>query len=52
MSHSFPTRRSSDLSLEQLVCTQQGKDGDDVPRYLEKQLLKLLITLEGLREDE
>jgi|GEM_PF-2143505 len=29
-----------------------GKDGDDVPPYLEKQLKKLLASLEELREDE
>ena len=29
-----------------------GKDGDDVPLYLEKQLEKLLIELEESREDE
>ena len=28
-----------------------GKDGDDVPIYLEKQLAKLLIELENLKED-
>lgn len=32
--------------------TIPGKDGDDVPPYLEKQLAKLLITLEELRENE
>lgn len=32
--------------------TVSGKDGDDVPFYLEKQLAKLLIALEELREDE
>lgn len=32
--------------------TIPGKDGDDVPRYLEKQLLKLLLTLQELREGE
>jgi predicted RNA binding protein YcfA (HicA-like mRNA interferase family) len=32
--------------------TIPGKDGDDVPLYLEKQLAKLLIALEELREDE
>jgi len=29
-----------------------GKDGDDVPLYLEKQLARLLNELEELREDE
>lgn len=32
--------------------TIPGKDGDDVPLYLEKQLAKLLAELEKLREDE
>jgi predicted RNA binding protein YcfA (HicA-like mRNA interferase family) len=32
--------------------TISGKDGDDVPFYLEKQLAKLLATLKELREDE
>ncbi len=32
--------------------TISGKDGDDVPLYLEKQLEKLLIELEESREDE
>jgi predicted RNA binding protein YcfA (HicA-like mRNA interferase family) len=32
--------------------TIPGKDGDDVPRYLEKQLAQLLIELETLKEDE
>ncbi|MBR8832175.1 MAG: hypothetical protein N5P05_002378 [Chroococcopsis gigantea SAG 12.99] len=32
--------------------TVPGKDGDDAPLYLEKQLAKLLIILEELREDE
>lgn len=32
--------------------TISGKDGDDVPRYLEKQLEQLLAELEKLREDE
>jgi predicted RNA binding protein YcfA (HicA-like mRNA interferase family) len=32
--------------------TISGKDGDDVPLYLEKQLKKLLIELKELREDE
>jgi predicted RNA binding protein YcfA (HicA-like mRNA interferase family) len=30
--------------------TIPGKDGDDVPLYLEKQLEKLLATLEKLKE--
>lgn len=32
--------------------TISGKDGDDVPRYLEKQLEQLLAELGKLREDE
>jgi predicted RNA binding protein YcfA (HicA-like mRNA interferase family) len=32
--------------------TIPGKDGDDVPRYLEKQLTQLLVELEKLKEDE
>lgn len=31
--------------------TISGKDGDDVPPYLEKQLEKLLTELKDLRED-
>lgn len=31
--------------------TIAGKDGDDAPLYLEKQLAKLLTELKGLRED-
>ncbi len=31
--------------------TIPGKDGDDVPLYLEKQLAKLLAELEELKED-
>jgi predicted RNA binding protein YcfA (HicA-like mRNA interferase family) len=31
--------------------TISGKDGDDVPIYLEKQLAKLLIELRTLEED-
>jgi predicted RNA binding protein YcfA (HicA-like mRNA interferase family) len=31
--------------------TISGKDGDDVPLYLEKQLAKLLAELNDLRED-
>lgn len=31
--------------------TVPGKDGDDVPLYLEKQLKKLLTELRNLRED-
>lgn len=31
--------------------TISGKDGDDVPLYLEKQLAKLLTELDELRED-
>lgn len=32
--------------------TIPGKDGDDVPLYLEKQLAKLLAELNTLREDK
>lgn len=32
--------------------TISGKDGDDVPLYLEKQLANLLAALRELREDE
>jgi predicted RNA binding protein YcfA (HicA-like mRNA interferase family) len=32
--------------------TISGKDGDDVPLYLEKQVAKLLTELEKLREKE
>lgn len=32
--------------------TIPGKDGADVPLYLEKQLAQLLTELEELREDE
>lgn len=32
--------------------TIPGKDGDDVPLYLEKQLVQLLTELAELREDE
>ncbi len=32
--------------------TISGKDGDDVPFYLERQLSKLLIELQQLREDK
>jgi hypothetical protein len=32
--------------------TIPGKDGDDVPFYLEKQLNQLLTKLKDLREDE
>jgi predicted RNA binding protein YcfA (HicA-like mRNA interferase family) len=31
--------------------TIPGKDGDDVPTYLEKQLVKLLTELSRLREE-
>ncbi|MBE9034093.1 type II toxin-antitoxin system HicA family toxin [aff. Roholtiella sp. LEGE 12411] len=39
-------------SLLRKTLTIPGKDGDDVPLYLEKQLEKLLTELEELREDE
>ncbi len=32
--------------------TIPGKDGDDVPLYLEKQLVKLLTLLQESREEE
>jgi hypothetical protein len=32
--------------------TIPGKDGDDVPLYLEKQLAKLLAALEELRKED
>lgn len=32
--------------------TIPGKDGDDVPLYLEKQLAQLLTQLQELRKDE
>jgi len=32
--------------------TISGKDGDDVPLYLEKQLSQLLMELEELREGD
>jgi predicted RNA binding protein YcfA (HicA-like mRNA interferase family) len=32
--------------------TISGKDGDDVPIYLEKQLASLLTELQELKEDE
>jgi hypothetical protein len=32
--------------------TIPGKDGDDVPLYLEKQLERLLNELKEIREDE
>jgi predicted RNA binding protein YcfA (HicA-like mRNA interferase family) len=32
--------------------TISGKDGDDVPFYLEKQLLQLMTELKKLKEDE
>jgi len=38
--------------LLQKTLTIPGKNGDDVPRYLEKQLARLLSELEELRGDE
>lgn len=32
--------------------TIPGKDGDDVPRYLEKELQKLLAELQEIQEDK
>ena len=37
--------------LTNKTLTVPGKDGDDVPRYLEKQLVKLLIEIDSLKED-
>ena len=37
--------------LLQKTLTLSGKDGNDVPVYLEKQLSKLLKELEKLREE-
>ncbi len=34
------------------ILTITGNDGDDVPLYLEKQLEKLLVELEGVKEEE
>ncbi|MBW4551151.1 MAG: type II toxin-antitoxin system HicA family toxin [Aphanocapsa sp. GSE-SYN-MK-11-07L] len=39
-------------SLLKKTLTISGKDGDDVPRYLEKQLAQLLAELDNLREDQ
>jgi hypothetical protein len=41
-----------DILIIGKTLTIPGKDGDDVPLYLEKQLAKLLIELEELRQDE
>lgn len=38
--------------LLQKTLTVPGKNGDDVPLYLEKQLAQLLNDLKKLREDE
>lgn len=38
--------------LHNKTLTIPGKDGDDVPLYLEKQIEKLLILLQESREDE
>jgi predicted RNA binding protein YcfA (HicA-like mRNA interferase family) len=38
--------------LLEKTLTVSGKDGDDVPRYLEKQLGQLLTKLQELREDQ
>ncbi len=40
------------LCLLRRTLTIPGKDGDDVPLYLEKQLTKLLAELEALGEDK
>lgn len=34
------------------ILTVSGKDGDDVPIYLEKQLTQLLVELADLMEDK
>lgn len=39
-------------SSPEKTLTIPGKDGDDVPLYLEKQLEKLLIELKNLREED
>jgi predicted RNA binding protein YcfA (HicA-like mRNA interferase family) len=39
-------------SLLKKTLTIPGKDGDDVPRYLEKQLAELLAELVNLREEK
>ncbi|UIE36482.1 type II toxin-antitoxin system HicA family toxin [Leptodesmis sichuanensis A121] len=39
-------------SLLKKTLTISGKDGDDVPRYLEKQLEELLAELEKLRKED
>ncbi len=38
--------------LIEKTLTISGKDGDDVPHYLEQQLRKLLTELEKLRYDD
>lgn len=38
--------------LLEKTLTISGKDGDDVPIYLEKQLAQLLTELQDLREGE
>ena len=40
---------TGEVRLLKKTLTISGKDGDDVPLYLEKQLAKLLIELEELR---
>ncbi|MEH1875001.1 type II toxin-antitoxin system HicA family toxin [Nostoc sp.] len=39
-------------SLIKKILTIPGKDGDDVPIYLEKQLASLLTELQELRKDD
>jgi hypothetical protein len=39
-----------DILMLGKTLTIPGKDGDDVPRYLEKQLDKLLTALQELKE--
>jgi predicted RNA binding protein YcfA (HicA-like mRNA interferase family) len=39
-------------SLLKKTLTIPGKDGDDVPRYLEKQLEELIAELKELREED
>jgi hypothetical protein len=41
-----------DIQCLRKILTIPGKDGDDVPLYLEKQLAQLLSQLQELREDE
>ena len=50
-----PKGKHSDVAgfpLLRKTLTIPGKDGDDVPLYLEKQLVKLLTALEELGKEE